>query len=192
MTAWRTRLRDSCGIRAARRGDELRSLHDWLSREDELCGRVRCAHDSLEPGQRGGMLDALVVAAGPGGMGAVLAGTLSSWIAHRRSDIKVTITSEDGRKVELDGHRERGEQRVATVPKFPAGWSQCWRNRTAAGFAKAWTGPTSTSWTASGPACGSRRTEPPHWRAVTASTSPTSSRVSPTSSPRHSTVAQQC
>lgn len=92
-------------IRIAQGADELRSLHDWLSRDDALRGRARLVAARVEPGQMGGLLDALVVAVGSGGMGAVLAGALSTWISHRRSDVKLTVTSDDGRKVELDATR---------------------------------------------------------------------------------------
>ncbi|MFD2417236.1 effector-associated constant component EACC1 [Amycolatopsis pigmentata] len=92
-------------IRAAQGADELRSLHDWLRRDDALRGQVEPVHADVEPGQMGGVLDALVVAVGSGGMGAVLAGSLSTWISQRRSDVKLTVTIEDGRKIELDAKR---------------------------------------------------------------------------------------
>lgn len=66
---------------------------------------MRAVDAGIEPGQMGPVLDALVVAVGSGGMGAVLAGALSTWISHRRSDIKLTFTAENGRKVELDAKR---------------------------------------------------------------------------------------
>ncbi len=53
----------------------------------------------------GGAGEALVVAVGSGGMGAVLAGALSTWISQRRSDVKLTVTREDGRTIELDAKR---------------------------------------------------------------------------------------
>lgn len=62
-------------------------------------------HADVQPGQMGGALDALAVAVGTGGMGAVLAGALSTWITHRRSDVKLTVTNENGRKIELDAKR---------------------------------------------------------------------------------------
>lgn len=56
------------------------------------------------PGEMGGLADALVVALSSGGAGAVLARSLSTWLWQRRSDLKLTITS-NGRTVELDAVR---------------------------------------------------------------------------------------
>lgn len=92
-------------IRTTQGPDELRSLHDWLSYEEALRGHVCLVLHPIEPDQMGGVLDALVVAVGSGGMLAVLAGALSTWVAQRRSDIKLTVISEDGRTVELDAKR---------------------------------------------------------------------------------------
>ncbi|WP_053711828.1 effector-associated constant component EACC1 [Streptomyces sp. NRRL B-3648] len=89
--------------------DELRSLFDWLRHEDALRGRVRAEHAPIGPGEMGAGLDALVVAIGPGGMGAVavgtLAGALATWFPHRRADLRITVTDENGRTVEVDGKR---------------------------------------------------------------------------------------
>jgi hypothetical protein len=83
---------------------DLRSLLDWLRHEDELRGRVALEQATPRSGEMGGLVDALVVALGSGGAGAVLARSLSTWLQQRRSDVKVTITSHD-RTVELDAAR---------------------------------------------------------------------------------------
>lgn len=48
-----------------------RSLLDWLHHEDELRGRVVLERAAPRPGEMGGLVDALVVALGSGGAGAV-------------------------------------------------------------------------------------------------------------------------
>lgn len=83
--------------------DQLPSLTDWLRHEDGLRGRVRPFQPPPVPGQMGGALDALAVAVGSGGMGAVLANCLSTWISQRRSDVRITVSTRDGRTVEVDG-----------------------------------------------------------------------------------------
>ncbi|WP_157121168.1 effector-associated constant component EACC1 [Nocardia miyunensis] len=86
--------------------ESLRSLLEWLRAEDELRGRV-----SLEPvfdktgHEMGGMVDVLAVALSSGGAGAVLAGSLSTWLTQRRSDVKITVTDAGGRSIELDARR---------------------------------------------------------------------------------------
>lgn len=96
-------------IRTDRGPDELRSLYDWLRHEDALRGRVRPEDGPVAQGEMGGALDALVVAIGPGGVGAAavgaLVGALATWFPHRRSDLKITVTNESGRTVEVDGKR---------------------------------------------------------------------------------------
>lgn len=82
----------------------LRSLLDWLHHEDELRGRAVLERAAPRSGEMGGLVDALVVALGSGGAGAALAQSLSTWLRQRRSDIKITITS-DGRTLELDAQR---------------------------------------------------------------------------------------
>jgi hypothetical protein len=88
--------------------DHLRSLLEWLRLEDELRGQVRleAAHDPSGQ-QMGGVLDVLTVALGSGGAGAVLASSLSTWLTHRSSDVKITVTAPDGRRVEVDARRVR-------------------------------------------------------------------------------------
>ncbi|MFF5439229.1 hypothetical protein [Streptomyces achromogenes] len=90
-------------VRVSEPADQLRSLADWLRHEDGLRGRVRSFRSPPAPGQMGGALDALAVAVGSGGMGAVLANCLSTWISQRRSDVRITVSTRDGRTVEVDG-----------------------------------------------------------------------------------------
>ncbi|MET8572410.1 hypothetical protein [Streptomyces sp. NPDC004783] len=89
-------------LRVSGSRDELRSLRDWLRHEDGLRGRVRAVQSPPAPGEMGGALDALAVAVGSGGMGAVLANCLSTWIGQRRADMRITVSTQDGRTVEVD------------------------------------------------------------------------------------------
>lgn len=92
---------------SAGNGDVLRSLLDWLRHENTLRGRVCTAHAPVRPGEMGsGVLDVLVVALGSGGAGAALATSVSTWLSQpRRADVKLTMTAEDGRHIELDARR---------------------------------------------------------------------------------------
>ncbi|MGH3853436.1 MAG: effector-associated constant component EACC1 [Pseudonocardiaceae bacterium] len=93
---------------SAEDSDALRSLLDWLRHEDALRGRVRAAHAPVRPGEMGGLLEVLEVALGSGGAGAVLATSVSTWLSQpRRADVKLTVTAEDGRHIELDARRVR-------------------------------------------------------------------------------------
>jgi hypothetical protein len=93
--------------------DELRSLLGWLRHEDALRGRVQ-----LEPvlkqtgGQMGGWLEVLTVSLGSGGVGVVLAASLSTYLTHRRSDVTLKITGRDGTEIEFSA------QRVRDVPQL--------------------------------------------------------------------------
>ncbi|WP_234025131.1 MULTISPECIES: hypothetical protein [unclassified Streptomyces] len=84
---------------------QLRSLRDWLRHEDALRGRVRACQSPPAPGEMGRALDALAVAVGSGGMGVVLANCLTTWIAQRRADLRITVSTQDGRTVEVDAKR---------------------------------------------------------------------------------------
>ena len=99
--------------------DQLRSLLDWLRHEEALRGRVR-AENAPAAGTEmaAGLLDALVVAAGSGGVGAVLAGALSTWLSHRRSDVEIRITAEDGSSLEVKGKRVDQSALIADVERL--------------------------------------------------------------------------
>ncbi|MGH2844047.1 MAG: effector-associated constant component EACC1 [Solirubrobacteraceae bacterium] len=86
----------------------LRSLLEWLRHEDALRGRVCTVHAPVRPGEMGGVLEVLEVALGSGGAGAVLAGSVSTWLSQpRRADVTLTVTAEDGRRIELDARLVR-------------------------------------------------------------------------------------
>jgi hypothetical protein len=71
-------------------------LHEWLRRERALAGLVRRVPQPIEDGQLGGVADVLIVALGSGGVGAVLAQSLLTWIRSRRTDVSVTVSTEAG------------------------------------------------------------------------------------------------
>ena len=89
------------------RGDEIRelvSLVAWLRRERDLQGVVHPVPRAVGEEELGGSFEMISVALGAGGFGVALAQSLSTWLANRRSDVKITVTT-PGRTVELDAQR---------------------------------------------------------------------------------------
>jgi hypothetical protein len=84
--------------------DQLRGLAGWLRNENEFRGRVTLTERIPEPGQMGGVLDALTVAIGSGGAAGTLVQSLFLWLRQRRSrpSVHLKLKSNDGREVELD------------------------------------------------------------------------------------------
>ncbi|WP_063736600.1 effector-associated constant component EACC1 [Kitasatospora aureofaciens] len=88
--------------------DELRSLQAWLADVDELRGRVALVESPPVPGTLGPVLDALVVALGPGGAATALATAVFSWIRQRRGEVTLKISRPDGAAVEISAKRVQG------------------------------------------------------------------------------------
>ena len=87
-------------------GTGLEELASWLSNEPELRGLVTPAEAVPADGHLGVLSDALVAAVGSGGAISVLAASLKAFFAlPRRSDVKVTVSGPDGRRVEIDAKR---------------------------------------------------------------------------------------
>jgi hypothetical protein len=88
-------------------GPELGSLYDWLCRTPGLS--VRMDGDSTSVEKMGGTADIVVqlaaTAGGAGALWAALAKSLSVWLTQRRSDVTVTVTGPDKRKVTVSAHR---------------------------------------------------------------------------------------
>ncbi|WP_216903482.1 effector-associated constant component EACC1 [Nocardia alni] len=86
--------------------DDASSLIEWLRRDVELSEQVQM---QVKVRYTGGSIDAAVqvlsVALGSGGVGAMLANALSTWLTQRHSDITLTVSAPDGRRIELDAHR---------------------------------------------------------------------------------------
>lgn len=96
--------------------DELRLLHEWLTLEPELRGKVK--KNQPQSTQEMGVLgEALAVAVGSGGALSVLFTSLKVWFAQpRRSDVRIELETGDGRKVMLDARRvARPEELVREV-----------------------------------------------------------------------------
>lgn len=102
-------------------GAEIRSLFRWLRRDDDLPGgTVRLEPAAPGPDEMGAVSDVLVVALGSGGLGAVLARSLSVWVQHRTSDLKLTFQGTKG-TVELDGKRIKDAVAVVEAMRKAAG-----------------------------------------------------------------------
>lgn len=85
---------------------ELRSLRDWLAAEDAFRGRVTLEVARPGPEDMGSVIDLLTVAVGSGGAATVLAGSISTWLRTRRSDVTVEVTeSAHERTVKVTGSR---------------------------------------------------------------------------------------
>lgn len=97
----------------------LRALHSWLSREDDLRGRVALRNRPVAPGEMGGVVDVLTVALGSGGAAAVLVHAISrsvtTWLTQSRSDVTVTMTTTtdaETREITVDAQRARDPEAV--------------------------------------------------------------------------------
>ena len=87
--------------------EELRSIYTWLSREEDLRGRLRPVQRPPEPGTLGSITQILIMTVGPGSAAAT-ASAIVTWLRYRTSDIVCHITREDGTPVELTAKRVRG------------------------------------------------------------------------------------
>ncbi|MEU4244069.1 hypothetical protein [Actinoplanes sp. NPDC026619] len=87
--------------------DELATLHQWLAGEPELRGRVTSRHAPPLPGTLGPVLEALLVAIGPGSTAAALGAALVTWVRGRRGQVSVIVTRADGTTVTLEAKRVR-------------------------------------------------------------------------------------
>ena len=94
-------------VEGAESAAALASLNEWLRRADELRGRVRPVPKVPAPGEMGGAIDVLVVAAGAGGVLTVLANSLSVWLAKPRRSVTVAVERPDGTRVEITGEHLR-------------------------------------------------------------------------------------
>nr|MDT0658905.1 hypothetical protein [Micromonospora sp. DSM 115978] len=88
------------------RSEDLYALFNWLQREDELRGRISTSSRRPGPDEMGSVVEILSIALGSGGAGAVLAGSLTTWLQTRRARISVELLVSEGgetiRKLEVD------------------------------------------------------------------------------------------
>ncbi|MEV4062196.1 effector-associated constant component EACC1 [Nonomuraea dietziae] len=83
---------------------ELVSLTTWLQSQRELQGRVRAVTRTPGSEELGGGVELLTVALGSGGVGVVLARAVTVWLTNRKSDVSITVTSEN-RSVTVEAKR---------------------------------------------------------------------------------------
>lgn len=76
-------------------------LGAWLSREDDLRGRLSAERSAIPSGQMGSLAEVLIVALGAQGAGTVLAKSLAAWIQHRRPSVDIEVTGADGHRVRI-------------------------------------------------------------------------------------------
>ncbi|WP_433191064.1 effector-associated constant component EACC1 [Actinoallomurus sp. CA-150999] len=81
---------------------ELAALHSWLRDDRELQGCVKQVSRSPGPQELGGVLEAITAALGSTAAAMALAERLAAWIRSRRSAVKFTITTDDGRTLEVE------------------------------------------------------------------------------------------
>lgn len=84
--------------------DDLFGLLEWFTEDDELRGRVSMPTTPIRPGRMGDLAEVLVVALGAQGVATALVQSLTAWLAHRRSDIAVTLTL-DHTQITVDAKR---------------------------------------------------------------------------------------
>lgn len=81
--------------------DQLRSLHAWLADVQELRGRAAVRESAPPRGALGPVVEAVAVALGPAGAATAFASTVIAWLRARRGEVRIKVTLEDGRSVEL-------------------------------------------------------------------------------------------
>jgi Effector Associated Constant Component 1 len=82
----------------------LRELGEWFRADDTFRGKVNYKERPIEPGQMGGMTEAIVIAVGSGGAATTLIRQLFIWLGRRGERYTAHLTLKDGkgREVSLD------------------------------------------------------------------------------------------
>jgi len=81
--------------------DDLRSLRAALLDAEGLRGRISLVEQPAEPGRLGPELDFLRVVLTSGAAMTGLTTTIVTWLRHRRADIEVKITRDNGDSIEI-------------------------------------------------------------------------------------------
>lgn len=84
-----------------------RSLQDWLSSTPELRGRVDAEQRPPPSDRLGPVVEALLIAVGPGGVATAAAMALTSWIRNRSGEVVLRVQREDGAMLEVTASRVR-------------------------------------------------------------------------------------
>jgi Effector Associated Constant Component 1 len=92
-------------VRIAVDGDEMPLLREWLNAEPELRGRVTVAGGEAAPDEMGVVTELVVAVGAAVPMASVLARTVTTWLVQRRSDVTLTITGADGKKITVNAKR---------------------------------------------------------------------------------------
>lgn len=85
----------------------LGSLQDWLSSTPELRGRVDAEQRPPPSDRLGPVVEALLIALGPGGAATAAAMALTSWIRNRSGEVVLRVQREDGATLEVTASRVR-------------------------------------------------------------------------------------
>jgi hypothetical protein len=99
------------------------SLREWLSREPDVRSHLADAPRHAGEGTMGTAADLVVqvaTAAGATAVWAALARSLSVWLTQRRSDVSLTVTGADGRKVTINAKRVVDAEKLVRQVLDPA------------------------------------------------------------------------
>ena len=88
--------------------DDLRALRAWLTDEDALRGRITAREAPAKPEKLGPVLEALVVAVGPGGAAVALVTGIVAWLRQQRGDLTLRVERPDGSSFEIAAQRVKG------------------------------------------------------------------------------------
>ncbi len=100
-------------VRSANTDADLVDLAEWLRNEREFRGCVRQVRGTIAEGELGGAFETISLGIASGGMGSVLAGSLTAWLQNRpRTTVKitrgdVTVEIDAGRVKDLDALVEK-------------------------------------------------------------------------------------
>jgi hypothetical protein len=87
--------------------ESIRSLLSWLQEEESLVGRCELVGSAPRSGEMGGLVEAISIILGSGGLSIAVARSIVVWLTHRTSDIEITVSTEDGSTVTLSSKRVR-------------------------------------------------------------------------------------
>jgi len=96
-------------------GADITSLYRFLRTDDDLrTVDVEARAGSAGDGAMGPITDALMLAFGSGGIGVAVVEAVAAWLASRRSNVKVKVTS-GGRTVEIDAESTKNPAIIAAL-----------------------------------------------------------------------------